>query len=91
MGVDPLRDVEHLFEDEPGWGGSPTRVNISGDFTHLPAGRVRKAAKERAIKRQQKWKKALTIRETEWTEADFIEEEKRLEREVAEHVARKAA
>ncbi len=89
MAADPLRSVEHIFEDEPGWGGSPTRINISGDFTHLPK-RERAKAKKRAIERQQKWKKALAAREN-WTPEQFAEEQARLAQEVAEHVARQAA
>lgn len=75
--------------DEAGWGGGVICIDTKGGFTHLPK-RERAKAKARAIERQQKWQKALAVREN-WTPEQFAAEAERLEREVADHVARQAA
>lgn len=88
MDVDVNTDSGSVM-DEAGWGGGPICIDTNRDFTHLSK-RERAKAKARAIERQQKWKKALAVREN-WTPEQFTAEEMRLAQEVAEHVARQAA
>lgn len=72
----PLRDTTTAI-DEGGWGSGPSHLS--------------KARRERCKRWEDKWRKAFAVR-ADWPDSAFVEEEARLEAEIAAILAaRKAA
>ena len=75
--------------DEPGWGGGAACIDTSGNLAHVPK-RERARAKARQIARHEKWRRATIVRAT-WTQDQHRQEQERLDREIEEFAARRAA
>ncbi|WP_412073052.1 hypothetical protein [Tritonibacter mobilis] len=74
--------VEDGVMNETGAGWGSTGYDASGDFMHLRPKERRKAVK-RKRERQERWRRAQSIR-ANWTPEQFEEEEARIRAEIAE-------